>query len=153
MMDLGIYIIQGSIMAQNGAAPVAVTARELPKTNPELFNEVEESMEWTMEFANGARLSAVASFSHSSDTFRAEGAGGWIDFREHAFTYRGIHCVTSRGPLNYPPPNQQALQMDDFADCILTGRPTLVSGEMGRRDIGILTAIYRAAATGQRVVL
>ncbi len=153
MMDLGIYIIQGAIMAQNGATPLAVTAHELPKTRPELFNEVEESMRWTMEFASGARLDAVASFSHSSDTFRAEGARGWIDFREHAFTYHGIRCVTSRGPLNFPPLNQQALQMDDFADCIATGRSTPVPGEMGRRDIRILTAIYEAAASGRRVLI
>jgi len=153
MMDVGIYIIQGAIMAQNGATPVAVTAHELPKTEPALFDEVEESMQWTMEFANGARLGAVASFSHSSDAFRAEGDRGWIDFQEHAFTYRGIKCVTSRGPLNFPPPNQQALQMDDFADCVLSGRETPVPGEMGRRDIGILTAIYQSAATGRRVVV
>jgi glucose-fructose oxidoreductase len=153
MMDLGIYIIQGSIMAQDGAMPVAVTAHELPKTRPELFNEVEESMRWEMEFASGARLDAVASFSHSSDAFRAEGDRGWIDFRQHAFTYRGIQCVTSRGPLNFPPPNQQALQMDDFADCILTGRETPVPGEMGRRDIRILRAIYESAASGRRVLV
>jgi len=32
--------------------------------------------------------------------------------------------------------NQQAAQMDDFAECIVTDRKTPVPGEMGRRDIG-----------------
>jgi predicted dehydrogenase len=53
--------------------------------------------------------------------------------------------------LSYPPVSQQGRQMDDFADCILTGRKTGVPGELGRRDIQILMAIYEAARTGQRV--
>src|SRR5208283_4617128 len=63
MMDLGIYVIQAACMAQNGATPVAVTAHELPKKRPELFNEVEETMRFGLEFANGARLDGTASFN------------------------------------------------------------------------------------------
>jgi predicted dehydrogenase len=40
--------------------------------------------------------------------------------------------------------------MDDFADCILTGRNT-PPGELGRRDMQIINAIYEAVATGKRV--
>ena len=104
-----------------------------------------------MDFPNGAKCDAVTSFNHSSDTFRVEGAKGWMDFKQHAFTYRGIVCETSRGPLNYPAINQQAAHMDDFADCVLTGRDTPVPGELGRRDIQIITAVYEAARTGKRV--
>jgi glucose-fructose oxidoreductase len=154
MMDLGIYVVQGACMAANGATPVAVTAREEPKLNPELFREVEETMSWTMEFPEGQRCAGWSSFNHpGTDYFKAEGDKGWIEFREHAFTYKGIVAATSRGPLHFPAPFQQALQMDDFADCVLTGRPTPVPGEMGRRDIRILTAIYQAAASGKRVLV
>jgi glucose-fructose oxidoreductase len=73
-----------------------------------------------------------------------------MDFKQHAFTYRGVVCETSRGPLNYPAISQQAALMDDFAECILTGRDTPVSGELGRRDIQIISAIYEAARTGKR---
>ncbi len=151
MMDLGIYIVQGACMAANGVSPVSVTAREERKTKPELFNEVEETISWTMNFPNGARCEAVTSFNHSADKFRIEGARGWMDFQEHAFTYRGIVCRTSRGPISFPAINQQAAQMDDFADCVLTGRNTPVPGELGRRDIQIITSIYEAARTGKVV--
>jgi glucose-fructose oxidoreductase len=152
MMDMGIYVIHGAIMAQNEAMPVAVTAYEEPKEDPELFNEVEESMRFTMEFANGAKMEGGSSFDRSQDRFWLRGTKGWMDFPAGAFAYRNIFCGTSRGPLAFNPPvNQQALQMDDFADCILTGRDTPVPGEMGRRDIRILTAIYEAARTGKRV--
>ena len=151
MMDLGIYIVQGACMAADGATPVSVTAREEPKARPELFDEVEETIRWTMDFPNGARCEAVTGFNHRADKFRVEGAKGWLDFKERAFTYRGAVCETSRGPLQFPAINQQAAQMDDFADCILNGRKTPVPGEMGRRDIRIITAVYEAARTGKRV--
>ncbi|PYX99553.1 MAG: glucose-fructose oxidoreductase [Acidobacteria bacterium] len=153
MMDLGIYIVHGACMAANGVAPIAVTAHEEAKTKPELFNEVEETIRWTMEFPNGASCDAVTSFNHSSDTFRAEGSKGWIDFKQHAFNYRDIVCETSRGPLIYPAINQQAAQMDDFADCVRTGRDTPVPGELGRRDMQIITAVYEAARTGKRTLV
>jgi glucose-fructose oxidoreductase len=151
MMDLGIYIVHGACMAANGIAPTVVTAHEEPKTKPELFNEVEEAIRWTMEFPNGAKCDAVTSFNHSADKFRIEGAKGWLDFQQHAFTYKGIVCETSRGPLSFPAINQQAAQMDDFADCVLTGRDSPVPGELGRRDIQIIAAVYEAAKTGKRV--
>jgi len=151
MMDLGIYIVHGACMAANGAAPIFVTAHEEPKQKPELFKEVEETIRFSMEFPNGAKCDAVTSFNHSADTFRAEGAKGWIEFKQHAFTYRGIVAETSRGPLSFAAINQQAAQMDDFADCILSRRDTSVPGELGRRDLQIITAIYEAARTGKRV--
>ena len=154
MMDLGIYIIQGACMACNGETPVSVMAKELPKQRPEFFTEVEEAMKFQLVFANGSVCNAQASYNKSgADYFKAEGDKGWIEFKQHAFTYKGIVAETSRGPLHYPPPFQQALQMDDFADCITTGRATPVPGEMGKRDIRILYAIYEAAASGKRVLV
>jgi glucose-fructose oxidoreductase len=150
LMDLGIYIIHGACMAANGVAPIAVTAKEHPKTKPDMFTDVEEGISWTMEFPGGATCTAQTSYQHSADKFRAEGPKGFIDFKEHAFTYRGMVVETSRGPLTFTPPNQQALQMDDFANCILTKRDTIVPGELGRRDLVIIEAIYKAAATGKR---
>ncbi len=154
MMDLGIYLIQASCMAQNGATPVAVTARELPKKNPKLFTEVEETMWFGLEFAGGGRFEGLTSFNRGGNDYEAAGPGGWIKFQS-AFSYRGIACETSdRGALRFPTPvHQQARQMDDFAQCVLTGRATPVPGEMGRRDIRIISAIYEAARTGQRVPL
>jgi len=104
-----------------------------------------------LEFPDGAVLNGVTSFNHSSDTFRAEGDKGWIYFQTHAFGYQVGDVVTSRGPLNYPHPYQQALQMDDFADCIMNNRDSRVPGEMGLRDIKIIKAVYQASATGKRV--
>lgn len=150
LMDLGIYIVHGACMAANNN-PVYVTAKEGEKLKPELFSEVEETITWTMEFPKGEKLEAFTSFNNNGNNFRLDGKKGWMDFKGQAFSYRGITCDTSRGALSYPPVSQQANQMDDFADCIISGRKTQVSGELGCRDIQILMAIYEAARTGKRV--
>jgi glucose-fructose oxidoreductase len=164
IMDLGVYLIQGACMAYGGvtlgggaldAAPVAVTAKEMPKTKPDQFREgVEETIEWTMEFKNGAKADFVTSYIGGKDTFRAEGPKGWWEFKQKAFTYRGTVVDTSTGPVVYEPfVNQQALQMDNFAECVREGRESRVPGEMGRRDLVIVEAIFEAARTGKRVAV
>jgi len=150
LMDVGIYVIQAACRAAM-AQPVAITARELPKTKPELFNEVEEAIEWTMEFPGGVTCRAASSYARNREFFLAEGARGWIRL-EPAFGYRGLRDTTSRGPLDIPAVPQQALQMDDFAACVLTGRETPVPGSMGRDHLAIIEAIYSSAAEGGRRV-
>jgi predicted dehydrogenase len=46
--------------------------------------------------------------------------------------------------------NQQALQMDDFAQCILNKRPTRVPGEEGMKDMKVIEAIYRSVVSGKK---
>ena len=151
LMDLGVYLIQESCMAAAEAAPVAVTARELPKKRPEFFVDVEESLEFAMEFPGGERSECYTSYNDSGDSFRAEAKDGWYEVGP-AFGYRNLKAATRKGPVTAAPPaSQQALQMDGFAQCVLTGRPSIVPGEMGRRDLVVIEAIYAAAASGKRV--
>jgi glucose-fructose oxidoreductase len=148
LMDVGIYCIQAACMAAGGEPPIAITAREHPKTRPDFFRDVEEGIDWTMEFANGAKGEFSTSYNTGMDRFRAEAEKGWIEFGP-AFQYGGLKVTTSRGPLNVAPPqSQQALQIDDFARCILENRETKVPGELGRRDLVIIEAIYSSAAAG-----
>jgi glucose-fructose oxidoreductase len=150
LMDVGIYVIQATCRAAM-SQPISVTARELPKTKPELFNEVEEAIEWTMEFPGGVTATGASSYARNNNYFLAEGAKGWIRF-DPAFGYRGIRVTSSRGPLDFPSVPQQSLQMDDFASCILTGRKTPVPGSMGRDHMAIIEALYKSAAQGGRRV-
>lgn len=151
--DVGIYVIQASRRAAGDVWPVAVTAKELPKTRPETFTEVEETITWTMEFPNGARGEGWSSYNGNANDFRAESRDGrnWIELGP-AYTYGGLEGRTSRGPLDVPNIDQQAAQMDDFARCILENRDTPVPGEMGRNDIAVMEAIYASAAAGGKRV-
>jgi glucose-fructose oxidoreductase len=156
LMDLGIYVIQNACMAAGGVttgggplvAPVAVTAQEGPKTRPEIFADVEQSIHWTLEFADGAHADGTTSYADNYNEFRNEAAHGWFE-ANNAFSYNGIRARTSRGRLDFNPPvNQQALQMDDFALCVKENRESRVAGEMGRRDMAIIEAIYASAQNG-----
>ena len=150
MMDLGIYIVQAAMQATN-ATPVSVTAHEEPKQRPDFFNETEETIKFNLNFPNGATLDATTSFNGNGNSFKAEGSKGWFEMTKGAFSYNGGVGQTSRGPLKFEWINQQAAQMDDFADCVLTGRKTPVPGEMGRTHMAIITAVYEAARTGKTV--
>jgi glucose-fructose oxidoreductase len=153
LMDMGIYCVQAACMAADGATPVAVTAREHPKTRPEIFSDVEEGLDWTMEFANGAKAELMSSYGKNVGQFRAEGPGGWIELNP-AFGYRGIKISGSKVPHGLTElVSQQALQLDDFARCVREGRESRVSGEMGLRDMKIIEAIYAAMSTGKRTLV
>ena len=156
LMDLGIYVVQNACMAAGGlttgggplVAPVAVTAREGEKTKPEMFTDVEQSISWTLEFADGSTAEGRTSYADQYNEFRNDAEHGWFEAHS-AFSYSGIHARTSRGELHFNPPvNQQALQMDDFALCVRENRESKVGGPMGRRDMALIEAIYASAANG-----
>lgn len=150
LMDLGVYCVQAGCYG-TGEEPVAVTARE-EKTDHERFAKVEETIYWTMEFPSGAKADCMMSYNKSANNLRVEAENGWYEVSP-AYSYRGIRGKTSKGAMDFPQVNQQALQMDAFAQCILENKPTTVPPEMGRRDVKIMRAIYEAVKTGKRVAL
>lgn len=149
LMDVGIYCVQGCRYT-TGMEPVAVSAQELPKTNPGKFPSVEEGLTWQMEFPGNIIAECRTSYSEDMNSLRAETANGWAELSP-AYEYEGIKGKTSEGKMDFPQVNQQARQMDDFALAVKENRPTPVPGEMGRQDVKILQAIYQAMRTGQRV--
>ena len=148
LMDVGIYANHAAWMA-TGAVPVSVTAQEEPKVRPEFFNEVEETLNYKLEFANGATCDVMSSYERSGNTFRAEAERGWFELNP-AFSYRGLKGATSKGPLSYPPLRQQAKHMDAIAKSIIDGTSLPTPGELGRTDMTVIEAIYAAAKSGKR---
>ena len=150
LMDIGIYVVQAALYTV-GELPVAVTAREETE-NRELFSEVEESIDWQLEFPGGLMANGATSYSRRANKHRAEAARGWFEL-EPAYGYSGVSGRTSEGEMDFPRVRQQTLQMDAFADHILHGAENRVPGEMGLRDTKILYAIYEAAESGEKVAL
>jgi len=151
LMDVGIYALHEACLAAQ-ADPVALTARERPKKRPDLFVDVEEALDWTMEFANGARADLFTSYADNMNRFRAEGPRGWIEL-EPAYSYRGLKARTHEGPLSYPVVRQQTLHLDALALALRQGTPVPTPAELGRRDMVIIEGIYESARTGRRVTL
>lgn len=151
LMDVGIYCVQ-AVRYVTGREPLAVTAQEGFKSDPRKFKTVEESITWQMEMPGGLVAKCTSSYTEKQGLLRIEAEEGWLEL-EPAYSYKGIKGRTATGNIEWPPVNQQAAQMDDFARCIKEGRPTKVGGEEGRQDVRILQAIYKAMKTGERILL
>lgn len=155
LMDMGVYSLQAACMMVEEKMPIAITAKEHPKTKPQIFQDVEEGIDWTMEWEGGIKANLMSSYQQNVGRFRAEGDKGWVNM-EPAFSYRGVKLTTSGGGESKipAPQSQQAIQLDDFAKCVREGRESRVSGEMGLRDMKIIEAIYASAAKGgERVTI
>lgn len=151
LMDVGIYCVQG-IRYITGMEPLAVTAKEGEKKDLKTFKDVEASLTWEMELPNGIVAKCKTSYVETLDKLRADAEAGWFEVSP-AYAYEGIKGSTSNGRMKFPQVNQQAKQMDDFAQAVMNNRSSPVPGEMGRQDVKILNAIYKAMRTGDRVVI
>jgi predicted dehydrogenase len=149
LYDLGVYNVQAAIYTA-GMNPVSVTATKSTE-RPEIFKEVPETYEWTLEFPGGRKAQGMSSYGRSANHVRAEVEKGLIEIAP-AYGYGGQLGRTPDGPMEFPKVNQQALQIDGQVASILAGSPSLVPGEMGCRDIQVIRGIVEAAETGKTVV-
>lgn len=150
LMDLGIYCLQG-VCYTTGMEPVAVTAQSPPVSDKEKFIDIEETLSFQMEMPDGIIAECRTSYSESMNLLRAETEQGWFELSP-AYNYSNLKGKASDGKIfEYPKLSQQAKQMDAFALSIKNSKPSVVPGEMGRRDMKIVTAIYEAMRTGGRV--
>jgi predicted dehydrogenase len=152
LMDVGIYCLQATRYL-SGEEPVQVAAMET-KTDPVKFAEVDETMVWTTRFPSGVVAHCSSSFKvGKAQNMRANADRGWFEL-DPAYFYGGNKGRRSDGQgIRFPEMDRFAAEMDDFADCILENKPSIVSGEEGMRDVRILMAIYESARTGKAVSL
>ncbi|GJM31500.1 MAG: glucose-fructose oxidoreductase [Saprospiraceae bacterium] len=151
MYDMGVYTLQAARYC-TGEEPISVTASHSTK-RPHIYTEVDETTHYQLEFPSGATATCTTSLGKGMNNLKATYANGWASLTPFQ-AYGGIQGRTSDGKkLNASIPNQQAKQMDDDALAIIENTSVLVPGEEGLRDIRVVEAIYRAAASGQRVFI
>lgn len=158
LMDMGIYSLQAA-RYMTGEEPVAVTARESTDRRDPRFSEVEDMIDWTLEFPSGALGGCQSMYSANQNHILLMGDRGRIEL-EPATRYDGLkmwlgadgreRAVT---PPAGPGKTQFAGQLDHLALCARTGREPIVSGEEGLRDLRIIEAIYRSAREGRTIRL
>ncbi len=147
LMNMGVYAIQ-SVIYGSGQNPISVVAQEY-STRPEYFKDTDETITAQFELPGGARGEIMTSHNKRGNNLHAKCENGWFEL-DPASTYIPLAGRTSDGPLNFPQESQQKLQMDDFASHILEGTPNVAPGEMGKRDMIIVEAIYRSLADGNK---
>lgn len=153
LMDVGIYAVQGARYV-TGEEPISVTAQFSPKTEPQKFKDVEETLFWQFQFPSGAVCNSSTSYTAGVERLYASCQDGWFELSP-AFGYGPLKGRTSKGPIDKPIVNHQASHMDGVCKDLLDGKqlPGHITGEEGIRDVRLLQAIYRAAETGRKIDL
>lgn len=149
MYDMGVYPLNAARYS-TGLEPVAVTARK--STNrPEIYTEVDETMEFILEFPEDITAKCETSFGKRMNELQINCNNGWYKLSPFQ-AYNGIRGITSDGTkLNATIPNQQARQMDNDSLAIINDTPVLVPGDEGLKDIRVVEAVYRSVAENARV--
>jgi glucose-fructose oxidoreductase len=154
LYDMGVYSIQGARLG-TGMEPVAILSAKTSTTRPEVYkNGLDETAVATLEFPLGVTANIKTSFGENINYLNIACEKGDVNVAPYQ-AYAGVRASSPLGEINHPyeVPWQQAKQMDDDALAIIQGKPMLVPGEEGLRDIRIVEAIYKSAATGQKVAL
>lgn len=153
LYDMGVYSIN-AIRYASGQEPLRVVRARQWADRPDVYTEVDESTEFELELPSGVIAYGKASRFDNDNLLRVEAEGGWYGL-EPLQSYRGVVGQTSDGnpALAQAFDGQQARQMDNEALAIIEGRPPLVPGEEGQRDIRIVEAIIRSAQTNAPVEL
>lgn len=114
LMDVGIYVVQASCYTV-GKGPIAVKEANFGQVSrPEIYDTVEESISWTLEFPDGILAYGACSYAEDGDFLKGEASSGSWEL-DPAYAYNGLKGKTSEGAMNFKEVNQQALQMDEFA--------------------------------------
>jgi glucose-fructose oxidoreductase len=154
LYDMGVYAIQGARLG-TGMEPVAIVSAQTSTTRPEIYkNGLDETTIATLEFPGGVMADIKTSFGENINFLNITCEKGEIKMQPYS-AYNGQNGTSPLGTINhrYEVPFQQAKQMDDDAMSIMQKKPMLVPGEEGLRDIRLVEAIYKSAASGQQVKL
>ena len=151
-MDVGIYCLQ-AVCYVTSAEPIAVRATTYPVSDKEKFLDIEETLDFQMEMPGGLLAKCRTSYSESNSVLNVQFEKGWCKL-EPAYFYGGIKLSSSDGvAFGLPPFSQQAKQLDAMSVSIKNNQASKTPGEMGRRDLQIIEAIYEAMRTGNRVLV
>jgi len=146
LMNMGVYSIQSAIYG-SGQNPISVSAQEF-STRPEYFKDTDETITAQFQFPNGAIGNIFTSHNVSANRHFTSCERGWFELTP-ANNYGPLSGRRSDGTvIEFPHRRQQGLQMDDFAKHISMGTPNVAPGEMGKRDMIIVEAIYQSIGEG-----
>jgi glucose-fructose oxidoreductase len=152
LYDMGVYSINGLRYAAQ-QEPVRVRRAAQIVKRPDLYQEVDETTEFELEFPSGVVGYGWTSVGEEANELSVTCEHGSYSLSPMQ-SYTGVQGETSDGvKLNRTVEHQQAKQMDDDALAILQGHDVLVPGEEGLRDIRLVQAIIECARSGRPVTL
>jgi len=151
LLDVGIYLLNACRFLL-GEEPARVSAFSSVIDRDGRFDQVEETIAWTMKFPTGTIATCSTSYGADMEGFyRIHGSKGVITVQP-AFSYLGIRMVGQIGeePIDDPDkasfPDEFIRETDHFSRCVLEDRQPGPSGEEGLKDMEWIAQIYKSAA-------
>jgi predicted dehydrogenase len=150
LMDLGVYPLN-SIRHVTGEEPNEFKAMVSTIDHDGRLNEVEQSMEWSMNFPSGILASGGCSYGQRGPSYLNINCEKGYLVAEPAFHYDGVHFHGEVGGKPFDllssgkQPYQFTIEAEHFADCIRNNKEPESPGEEGLKDMLAIEAIYKAA--------
>lgn len=154
--DVGLYCLN-TLRFLTGEEPHEVFGYLYKPQGDPRFAEVEEAVSWLMRFPSGMEATCMTSYSTlTTRQLYVLGEKAALEM-DPAFAYENLELTVMRErgveKLSVSQPDQFALELDHFSQCILENRVPFTPGEEGLQDQRIMAAIYRSAKEGMPVKL
>ncbi|MEB2775169.1 Gfo/Idh/MocA family oxidoreductase [Algoriphagus sp. D3-2-R+10] len=152
--DMGVYSIQGARLG-SGMEPIAVNSAKIWTERPDIYKDgLGEIVEAELEFPGGVIGTIKTSFAANMNFLNINCEQGMIEMAPFS-AYAGNKGKSPLGEINFPfqQPMEQVWQMDNDSQTIMDGKPQLVPGEEGLRDIRVVQAILESAENGKKVMI
>jgi predicted dehydrogenase len=154
LLDIGIYGLNAARFI-TGEEPSEVSGMIYTSQTDPRFREVEETTHFQLRFPSGVLGNFSTSYGYSPQgRIRFIADQGWFEL-EPSMNYTGLrmrgHRDNRTEEISLPQRDHFALEMDHFADCVMSNKTPQTPGEEGLRDMKIMLAIYESAKTGRPV--
>jgi predicted dehydrogenase len=156
LMDIGIYALQATRYT-TGEEPISVNAVEFTDRNDPRFKEVEDTINFQLQFPSGVLAQCTSSYGYAGQSrIRVIGTTGWAEL-EPATSYTGLRMRVRKGNAieerDLGQRDHFALEIDHLSECVMDNKEPLTPGDEGLKDLRVMMAIYEAARTGRAVKL
>jgi xylose dehydrogenase (NAD/NADP) len=156
VMDIGIYPLNTARFLLR-ADPVAVQG--MAHSEAEAFADVpDERAAFTVEYEGGVYAACTASQNAAAaSNIRVIGTDGELNVEPAFYPWEDRALRVTRGETTVEvgtgDVDQMTEEFDYFADCLLSDRPFYADGDHGLLDLRAIVGVYRAAETGETVVV
>ena len=156
LTDLGVYCINTTRWLVD-EDPIAASGISWAR-DKRRYKEVEEGVSFRLDFKSGLVLQGTTAYSAAFSSFvHVHGEKGWAELGPaFGFEEPTRLCGKAAGKWfdkTFPPIDEFAMEIDEFASCINENREPEPSGEQGLRDVIIIDAIYRAVKQRRSVAI
>jgi predicted dehydrogenase len=144
-----------------GEEPIEIFATTYAPPGDSHFAEVEETVSFMLRFPSNTIANCLTSYGGRDDKHQRMNLETSVIDMPNCYQYVGQQMtvmsrerdVTSNDQMVLEAKNQFALEIDHFADCVMTGAEPHTPGEEGVQDHRLMEAIYESARTGKPVHL